>query len=191
MPFCILSTAERAAAMIAKLVNIGSLISVEPDGSDVRLNTNQFFVSTTFWSILLLFLDMMQRVHLLCQYIFFCWVQISALLYASSGRCFKWAIVVCGSMETYLSTHHRFWCHTHITVCPSVSKGRVQKFPLLIVSVLVCVFCVSEIKPVKQWRWPQQDTGHLARVWTRPRGRTAIVWYTLQRQTHYSISSAS
>lgn len=67
--------------------------------------------------------------------------------------------------------------HTHVAVWPTVSKARLQKFPLLIV-LRACVRTPSApplIKAVKQRRRPRQDTGHPARGGPRPRGSAATL----------------
>lgn len=138
-PFCTLSMAERAAVMIVQLVRVCLVISVEPDSSNARLNTTRHWSKTI--SEILYFLARRCTKSLLSFSSVPCWLfslntNMTAL--PAPSNILRSAAVDLGSMETLLSTHHRFQCHTHVVMWPVVSKGRLQKFPLLIVRVHVC-----------------------------------------------------
>lgn len=137
------------------LVKTCLVIRVEPDSSNDSLNT-MWDTCATNCKCTVLLCSVAGMLFFICLYIpwtsAWCHFLHETLWPTTVDR---------GSVNAHLSTQHRLRCHTHVA-WPSVSKARLQKFPLLIVCVHVCVLSMFKIKPVKQRRWPQQDIGHVA-----------------------------
>lgn len=115
-PFGTLSMAERAAVMIVQLVKVWLVITVEPENSNVRLNTIDWGRTNSKTLLHWYF----KKSHALYSDLLILELQYRPLwLHLLHAIILRSAAVKLGSMETCLSTHYRFWYHTccHLPFC--------------------------------------------------------------------------